>query len=181
MHVLRGLDRHYGQMGFRFFLEHNSKITIGERIPTILSYFVDPTAGGANAKATQTSGLAVSRVSSANNLGPPGVKWLAQSTANSSQILGGEQFDQRIAYHRHRCVFVRRKAGIQRDVVAPPVEAKAAALFQLGMDQGDTRALYALADMYQEGRGVAQDEVKALVLFQQAAEKGDADRGQADA
>jgi hypothetical protein len=32
-------------------------------------------------------------VSSANNLGPPGVKWLAQSTANSSQILGGEQFD----------------------------------------------------------------------------------------
>jgi hypothetical protein len=60
---------------------------------TILSYFVNPTAGGANAKATQTSGLAVSRTSSANNLGPPGVKWLAQSTANSSQILGGEQFD----------------------------------------------------------------------------------------
>jgi hypothetical protein len=60
---------------------------------TILSYFVEPTVGGANAKATQTGGLAVSRVSAVNNLGPPGVKWLAQSTANSTQILGGEQFD----------------------------------------------------------------------------------------
>jgi hypothetical protein len=59
---------------------------------TILSYFVDPTVGGANAKSTQTSGLAASH--SANlNLGVGGVKWLAQSTAASTQILGGEQFD----------------------------------------------------------------------------------------
>jgi uncharacterized protein (TIGR03437 family) len=63
---------------------------------TILAYFIQPTVGGANAKATQTSGMAASRVGNAN-LGVPGVKQLSQSTAQltpaSAQILGGSQFN----------------------------------------------------------------------------------------
>lgn len=62
----------------------------------ILAYFVQPSVGGANAKATQTSGMAASRVGNAN-LGVPGVKQLSQSTAQltspSAQILGGSQFN----------------------------------------------------------------------------------------
>jgi hypothetical protein len=66
----------------------------------ILSHFVDPTVGGENAKATQTSGMEASR---ANPLGPPGdfgvngVKVLSQETAlltsPLAQILGGAQFN----------------------------------------------------------------------------------------
>ncbi len=61
---------------------------------TILQYFMQPTVGGANAKATQDSGFAAARV--ANNLGVPGVKQLSQMTAQltaaSAQVLGGSQF-----------------------------------------------------------------------------------------
>jgi hypothetical protein len=62
---------------------------------TILAYFVEPTVGGANAKATQTSGMEASRVNN-GNLGVPAVKRLAQSTVQltaSAQILGGSQFN----------------------------------------------------------------------------------------
>ena len=62
---------------------------------TILSHFVDPTVGGANAKATQESGMEASRAGL--NLGVAGVKLLSQSTAQltapSAQILGGSQFN----------------------------------------------------------------------------------------
>jgi len=67
---------------------------------TILSHFVDPTAGGANAKATQTSGMEASRAC-IGNLGVAGVKLLSQSTAqlagSSAQILGGAQFNTSFA------------------------------------------------------------------------------------
>jgi uncharacterized protein (TIGR03437 family) len=63
---------------------------------TILSHFADPAVGGANAKATQTSGMEASR-GDTPNLGLAGVKRLAQSTAQftapSAQILGGAQFN----------------------------------------------------------------------------------------
>ena len=63
---------------------------------TILAHFIDSTVGGANAKATQTSGMAAARVGN-GNLGVPGVKLLSQSTAQltsaSTQILGGSQFN----------------------------------------------------------------------------------------
>jgi uncharacterized protein (TIGR03437 family) len=63
---------------------------------TILAYFIQPAVGGANAKATQTSGMEAARVSTAN-LGVIGVKMLSQSTAlltpASAQVLGGEQFN----------------------------------------------------------------------------------------
>ena len=63
---------------------------------TILAYFIQPAVGGANAKATQTSGMEASRVDNVN-LGVAGVKQLSQSTAQltpaSAQILGGEQFN----------------------------------------------------------------------------------------
>ena len=60
----------------------------------ILQYFMQPTVGGANAKATQDSGFAAARET--NNLGVPGVKQLSQMTAQltspSAQVLGGSQF-----------------------------------------------------------------------------------------
>ncbi|MGO9262578.1 MAG: hypothetical protein ACLQU1_40800, partial [Bryobacteraceae bacterium] len=63
---------------------------------TILAHFVEATVGGANAKATQTSGMEAARVGN-GNLGVPGVKQLSQSTAQltspSAQILGGSQFN----------------------------------------------------------------------------------------
>ncbi len=65
---------------------------------TILSFFMQPTAGGTNAKATQTSGLEASRAADGSpNLGIAGVKLLSQSTAQfaspSARILGGAQFN----------------------------------------------------------------------------------------
>ncbi|MGO9231769.1 MAG: hypothetical protein ACLQKA_21465 [Bryobacteraceae bacterium] len=61
---------------------------------TILQYFMQPTVGGANAKATQDSGFAAAR--EASNLGVPGVKQLSQMTAlltpPAAQVLGGSQF-----------------------------------------------------------------------------------------
>jgi len=66
---------------------------------TILSHFIDPTVGGANAKATQTSGLEASRAVPDNphNMGVAAVKELSQGTAQltspSAQILGGAQFN----------------------------------------------------------------------------------------
>ena len=66
---------------------------------TILSHFVDPTAGGANAKATQESGMEASRVGI--NLDVASVKLLSQRTAPlaspSAQILGGSQFNTSFA------------------------------------------------------------------------------------
>lgn len=63
---------------------------------TILFHFVDSTAGGATAKATQTSGVEASRADNLD-LGLAGVKRLSQSTAQltapSAQILGGAQFN----------------------------------------------------------------------------------------
>jgi len=66
---------------------------------TILSHFVDPTVGGANAKATQESGMEASRVGI--NLDVASVKLLSQRTAQltapSAQILGGSQFNTSFA------------------------------------------------------------------------------------
>ena len=63
---------------------------------TILAHFIQPTVGGANAKATQTSGMEAARVGN-GNFGVLGVKLLSQSTAQmtsaSTQILGGSQFN----------------------------------------------------------------------------------------
>jgi uncharacterized protein (TIGR03437 family) len=63
---------------------------------TILAHFGQPAVGGANGKATQTSGMEASRVGT-SNLGVAGVKLLSQSTAQmttpSAQILGGSQFN----------------------------------------------------------------------------------------
>ena len=68
-------------------------------VTTILSYFANPTVGGANAKATQTSSFIASRATI--DLGIESVKMLSQSTAQlpapSAQILGGIQFDQSFA------------------------------------------------------------------------------------
>jgi uncharacterized protein (TIGR03437 family) len=67
---------------------------------TILSHFVESTVGGANAKATQTSGMEASRAG-VGDLGVAGVKRLSQSTASlatpSTQILGGAQFNTSFA------------------------------------------------------------------------------------
>jgi uncharacterized protein (TIGR03437 family) len=66
---------------------------------TILSHFVDPTVGGANAKSTQESGMEASRVGI--NLDVASVKLLSQRTsqlpAPSAQILGGSQFNTSFA------------------------------------------------------------------------------------
>jgi uncharacterized protein (TIGR03437 family) len=66
---------------------------------TILSHFVDPTVGGANAKSTQESGMEASRVG--GNLDVASVKLLSQRTsqlpAPSAQILGGSQFNTSFA------------------------------------------------------------------------------------
>ena len=66
---------------------------------TILSHFVDPTVGGANAKATQESGMEASRVGI--DLDVASVKLLSQRTAQltspSAQILGGSQFNTSFA------------------------------------------------------------------------------------
>jgi uncharacterized protein (TIGR03437 family) len=56
---------------------------------TILAHFIQPTVGGANSKATQTSGMEASR-GGIGDLGTSGAKRLSQSTA---QILGGAQFN----------------------------------------------------------------------------------------
>ena len=64
---------------------------------TILAYFMQPTVGGDNAKASQTSGMVASHeVANANDMGVPGVKQLSQLTEGqtlaSAQVLGGSQF-----------------------------------------------------------------------------------------
>jgi uncharacterized protein (TIGR03437 family) len=68
-------------------------------ITTVMSYFVEPTVGGANAKANQTSSFIASRP--AIGLGIESVKMLSQRTAQlpapSAQILGGIQFNQSVA------------------------------------------------------------------------------------
>ncbi len=67
---------------------------------TILSYFENPTVGGANAKATQEDGMEASRVG-LFNLGVPGIRLVSQSTAHftapSAQVLGGAQFNSSFA------------------------------------------------------------------------------------
>jgi len=69
---------------------------------TILSYFAEPTAGGAtNAKATQTSSFTASHANL--SLGINSVKQLSLNTSQlpppSAQILGGIQFDQSFVEH----------------------------------------------------------------------------------
>jgi hypothetical protein len=70
-------------------------------VATILSYFAGSSVGGANAKATQTSGLEAARATTPGNLGVAGVQWLSQYTAQftspSTQILGGSQFNTSFA------------------------------------------------------------------------------------
>jgi hypothetical protein len=70
---------------------------------TILSHFVDPNVGGANAKATQSSGMRGLALTSPYNLSLHAAGWLAQSTAQltapSAQILAGQQFDTSAALH----------------------------------------------------------------------------------
>jgi uncharacterized protein (TIGR03437 family) len=62
---------------------------------TVLSHFVEPTVGGANAKEAMTAGMEAARVGL--DLSVPGTKLLTQSTAQgtspSAQVLGGAQFD----------------------------------------------------------------------------------------
>lgn len=60
---------------------------------TILSHFVQPTVGGNNAKATQTSGMEASRVGN-GSLGVLGVK---QVSLSNPEILGGSQFNTRFS------------------------------------------------------------------------------------
>jgi len=67
---------------------------------TILSYFREPTVGGANAKAAQEDGMEAARVGNFN-LGVPGIKLVSRSTAQfaapAAQILGGAQFNSSFA------------------------------------------------------------------------------------
>lgn len=62
---------------------------------TILSYFLQPAVGGANAKSVQEDGLEASRLST-GNLGAAGIRLVSQMTAQfttpTAQILGGLQF-----------------------------------------------------------------------------------------
>jgi hypothetical protein len=64
---------------------------------TILSYFMESTVGGANAKATQEDGM-TGKGSTKDNLGVPGVKLVSYSTdlftLPSKRILGGAQFEK---------------------------------------------------------------------------------------
>jgi len=66
----------------------------------ILSYFVQLSAGGTNAKATQTSGLEATREGKLN-LGMDAVKYLSETTAGgtaaTSQILGGAQINSALS------------------------------------------------------------------------------------
>ena len=79
---------------------------------TILAYFADPQNGGKNSKASQADGLTASQINlhplGGGDLGPYGVKWLAQSTSTGSaplpgssnvvsQVLGGLQLHSGIA------------------------------------------------------------------------------------
>ncbi len=79
---------------------------------TILAYFADPQNGGENVKASQADGLTASQINlhplGGGDLGPYGVKWLAQNTSPGSaplpgtsnvvsQVLGGLQLDSDIA------------------------------------------------------------------------------------
>ena len=99
-------------------------------VTSILSYFVEPTVGGANAKATQTSSFIASKPNI--DLGINTVKSLAQRTAElpapSAQILAGIQVDKSFAnpqtpdsvviVRMHRRVSARRHRHARR--VHPP-------------------------------------------------------------
>jgi hypothetical protein len=69
-------------------------------VATILSYFMQPTVGGANAKASQTSGMEASRAADPDT-GVAGARLLseltAQFTSPSAQVLGGAQFNTRFS------------------------------------------------------------------------------------
>jgi hypothetical protein len=69
-------------------------------VATILSYFMQPTVGGANAKASQTSGMTASRAADPD-MGVAGARLLSQLTAQftspSAQVLGGAQFNTRFS------------------------------------------------------------------------------------
>jgi hypothetical protein len=62
---------------------------------SVLAYFAQPVVGGANAKATQTSGMEASRVGL--NLGIDAVQLLSRQSATSARILGGAQFNTQVS------------------------------------------------------------------------------------
>jgi TPR repeat protein len=63
----------------------------------------------------------------------------------------------------------RNGNGVKKD------EKRAAVLYNLAAQQGDTGAQYNLGCMYRDGQGVNKDEKHAVKLFTLAAEQGDAD------
>jgi hypothetical protein len=67
----------------------------------VLEYLIEPSVGGANAKATQTSGMKASKLNVNVDLGIGGVKLLSSLTAGASspsaQALGGAQFDKQFS------------------------------------------------------------------------------------
>ena len=69
-------------------------------VVTILTYFMEPTVGGANAKASQTSGLEAARVT-AVNMGVGAVQRLSQITQQftspSAQVLGGVELNTSVS------------------------------------------------------------------------------------
>jgi hypothetical protein len=60
---------------------------------TVLAYFADARHGGNNAKATQSDGMSAAGIHAhalgGGDLGDPGIKWLAQSTAGGNEPLPG--------------------------------------------------------------------------------------------
>jgi hypothetical protein len=60
---------------------------------SILSYFEESSSGGRNLKATQMSGLVASYGVNVPDVGIHGVRYITQSTAQSSRILGGAAFN----------------------------------------------------------------------------------------
>jgi hypothetical protein len=70
-------------------------------VTQVLTYFVNPTVGGNNAKATQENGLTASKDGSdlgpngmdGHDLGPDGIKWLAATTANGTAPLPGTAYN----------------------------------------------------------------------------------------
>jgi hypothetical protein len=60
---------------------------------TIESYFEQPSVGGTNSKATQTSGVEAAKEDLTINMSLKGVKFLSEATAHGISILGGAQFN----------------------------------------------------------------------------------------
>ena len=66
-------------------------------------------------------------------------------------------------------------AALQSDPDDPRYDPQtAAAQLMRAVETGSAEARYQLAQLYEEGRGVAQDEVRAMTLYRDAAERGHA-------